>query len=126
MVESALHPRTGFFHDNELIPIYENFCVAFHLIRQNKVAEVQEGRRLLERLFAFQAPDGNFPLYLHDYPRCFQSVMALRIAPILYHLLQIKGAEFFPSMEGASFAVFSNTRIKKPLSRRFGSAVIWP
>lgn len=50
---------------------------------------VREGKDLLERLYAFQVPRlGNFPNYLHEYPRCYSSIQPLRIAPILLYLLK--------------------------------------
>lgn len=91
-------PRTGFIHlfcdqpGGDTIPIYENFCFALALIRQKTAEGVSEGKDLLERLFAFQASsatlwEGNFPVYLHDYPRCWNSLQPLRIAPLLQMLL---------------------------------------
>ena len=65
---SLLRPFTRLIHrnDNELIPLYDNFCFAIALIRQKSVEGVREGQALLERLYAFQAPKGlpcagNFP-----------------------------------------------------------------
>ena len=92
-------PRTGFVHlfngqaGGDAIPIYENFCFAIALIRQRTAEGVLEGKDLLERLFAFQAPagfawEGNFPVYLHDFPRCWNPLQPLRIAPLLVQLLR--------------------------------------
>jgi hypothetical protein len=84
--------RTGFLHlfngqmPAETIPLFENFCFAILLIRQKTVEGVTEGKKLLERLYAFQAPDG-FPVYLHDYPCCYNRIQPLRIAPLLKQLL---------------------------------------
>ena len=91
---SCLGPTTHLIHQSglELIPIYENFCYAIALIRQRSVEGVTEGKELLERLYAFQAPkglawSGNFPLYLHEYPRCFCPLQSLKIATLLHQLL---------------------------------------
>jgi hypothetical protein len=78
---------------SDTIPAYENFCFALALIRQKSAEGVSEGKDLLERLYAFQAPDstvwkGNFPTYLHDYPRCWNPLQSLRIAPLLKMLLR--------------------------------------
>lgn len=93
-------PRTGFIHQfldrpgGDTIPLYENFCFALALISQKSVEGVGEGKDLLERLYAFQAPasfslwEGNFPVYLHDFPRCWDSLLPLRIAPILQRILR--------------------------------------
>lgn len=84
--------RTRFVHQEEVIPLYENFCFAFALFRQKTTETVTEGKELIERLLAFQAPDGNFPVFLHDYPRCFDHQMGLRVAPILIYLLRQFGS----------------------------------
>src|SRR5689334_5032749 len=81
--------RTRFIHDEELIPLYENFCFALALFRQKTAACVTEGKELIIRLLAFQAVDGNFPTYLHDFPRCFDFQMSLKIAPIFIYLLRL-------------------------------------
>ena len=96
---SCQSPRTGFIHlfmdqpGGDTIPVYENFCFALALIRQKSADGVSEGKDLLERLYAFQAPDttlwkGNFPVYLHDFPRCWNPLQALRITPLLKMLLR--------------------------------------
>jgi hypothetical protein len=86
-------PRTGFVHhfwgDGEFldtIPLYENFCFATALYRQKTVESVSEGKELLEKLLAFQAPDGSFPIYLHEFPRCHDWMQGLKIAPFLIQL----------------------------------------
>ena len=106
---SCQSPRTGFAHlfageaGGDAIPIYENFCFAIALIRQKTAEGVYEGKDLLERLYAFQAPEsfpwaGNFPIYLHDFPRCWNPFQPLRIAPLLIQLLRefghVLGEEF--------------------------------
>jgi hypothetical protein len=86
-------PRTGLIHYfNELeeytdtIPLYENFCFAIALYRQKTVESVLEGKALLERLLAFQTLDGNFPIFLHEFPRCYDRMQGLKIAPLLLQL----------------------------------------
>jgi len=85
--------RTGFIHffpgeeqAADTIPLYENVCFALALFRQRSVEAVREGKDLLERLFAFQGAEGNFPVYLHEYPRCYDPWMALKIAPALFQI----------------------------------------
>ncbi len=72
-------PQTGlihhFYHSQEdephrTIPLVENLLFSLALFRSRTVENVEEGKSLLERLLHFQAPEGNFPLYLHDYPEC--------------------------------------------------------
>jgi len=96
--------RTGFVHDGETIPLYENFCFALALFRQKTAESVTEGKELIARLLPFQVPEGNFPFYLHDYPRCFDFQMGLKVAPILIHLLRLFGpvlGELKPVLEAA-------------------------
>lgn len=90
---SCQSPKTGFVHlfdgqpSWDAIPVYENFCFALLLFRQKTMEGVQEGKKLLARLYAFQSPTGNFPLYIHDFPRCYSPILPLRIAPLLKQLM---------------------------------------
>lgn len=82
-------PRTHFVHNiPDTISFFENFCFAFALFRQRTKEAFLEGKEIFERLLAFQTPDGNFPVYLHDYPRCFDRFFPLKIAPIFVHALR--------------------------------------
>lgn len=86
-------PRTGFVHYfpgldefSDTIPLYENFCFVSALYRQKTVESATEAKDLLERLLGFQTHDGNFPVYIHEYPRCRDRMQGLKIAPILLQL----------------------------------------
>lgn len=105
-------PRTGFVHlfageepSQDTIPVYENFLFAFALFRQKTAESVLEGKELVERLVGFQTECGNFPTYLHDFPRCWDHSLPLKIAPIAVHLLRafgsILGAELKELLEKA-------------------------
>lgn len=92
-------PRTGFVHcfpgDERVvdtIPVYENVCFALSLFRQKTSESVLEGRALLERLLAFQTEDGNFPAYLHEFPKCRDSSMFLKVAPLLVQIMRRFGS----------------------------------
>src|SRR3990167_7288503 len=80
-------PRTGFVHmhpdeaASDTIPIYENFCFVLALFRQKTAESVSEAKQLLERLLCFQTSNGNFPLYIHDYPRCWDLLLPLKLGP---------------------------------------------
>ena len=102
-------PRTGFVHcfpgDERIadtIPIYENVCFALSLFRQKTSESVLEGRSLLERLLAFQGKDGNFPVYLHEFPKCRDASMSLKIAPLFVQIMRrfgsLLGAELKENM----------------------------
>lgn len=81
-----VHSFEGFEEHTDTIPLYENFCFVLALYRQKTVESVLEGKDLLEKLLAFQAPDGNFPIYLHEFPACKSSLQRLKIAPLLIQL----------------------------------------
>ena len=92
-------PRTGLLHyfpqdetASDVIPLYENFTFALVLMRQKTAESVLEGKEILERLLHFQTPEGNFPLFLHDFPKAWEFHLPLKIAPILIFLLR----EFSP------------------------------
>ncbi len=76
-------PRTKFIHLDDTVPIFENFCFAMALLRSQTVEGVMEGKELIERLIGFQTPDGNFPIHLHEFPKCYDSWMGLKVAPVL-------------------------------------------
>ena len=90
-----LSPRTRFVHlfpneeTSDAIPLYENFCYALALFRQKTAESITQGKDLIARLLPFQTQEGQFPLYLHDYPRCHDFQAPLRIAPILIYLLRL-------------------------------------
>lgn len=99
-------PRTGFVHyfpfdegQTDVIPLYENFCFAAALYRQKTVEAALEGKELLERLLAFQTPEGNFPLYLHEFPRCKDRMQGLKIASILVQLQRHFSSVLPPSLK---------------------------
>ena len=86
-----------------MIPIYENGCFVLALFAQKKVEEILEAKDLLLRLLAFQTEEGNFPIYLHDFPRCYDAHLGLKMAPLLLRLLRefelVLGAELKKRIE---------------------------
>ena len=61
-------------------------------MRQKSAESVLEAKELIERLLHFQNTEGNFPLFLHDYPTAWDFLAPLKIAPVLLCLLR----EFTP------------------------------
>ena len=110
-------PRTGFVHlyyGNETaadtIPIYENFCYVLALLFQKKGETVLEAKKLLARLLPFQIEEGNFPIYLHDFPQCYDIYLGLKIGPILLKIRNFKavlGEEIFEKIDRALRKLFS-------------------
>lgn len=76
----------------ELISIYDNFCFAMALLEQRRGDDVGEAKELLTRLLEFQTREGNFPVYLHDFPNCSDALQRLKVAPFLARALQDFGA----------------------------------
>jgi len=119
MVELALHSgrkrqskQTGFVHycyesstsdPHDTIPLVENFCFALALFRSRLVESVQEGKRLLEKLLAFEI-GGNFPLYLHEYPHCKDIYLSIHLFPALFWIEKdfhsILGEELLVKLQG--------------------------
>lgn len=92
--QKRVSPRTGFVHLHpheeiaDTIPIYENFCFALALFRQKTKESVLTGIELVEKLLPFQTQDGNFPIFLHEYPKCHDYHMGLKVGAILTILLR--------------------------------------
>lgn len=98
-------PQTGYIHYyyhaqaeeiHHAIPIYENFCFALALFRSRLMENVQEAKKILEGLLAFQHLDesdfqGNFPVYLHDYPLCRDRLLSIHLLSPLYWILKSFG-----------------------------------
>jgi hypothetical protein len=72
----------------DTIPVFENFCFALALFRQKSSESVLEGKEIIERLLAFQTEEGNFPVFLHEYPKCWDFHLGLKIAPVIIHVLR--------------------------------------
>lgn len=81
-----LHLHRSDFFSFETIPVYENFLFAKALFHTKVADFVLEARAILEKLFAFQVEGKNFPIYLHEFPKCYDLVQALRIATIVRQL----------------------------------------
>lgn len=123
-------PRTGFVHTfrgndeaRDVIPIYENGCFVLALFAQKKAESIIEGKDLLSRLLAFQTEEGNFPTYLHDFPRCYDAHLGLKMAPLLLLLLRefesVLGAEIKQKIETSLqkiLAHVSQRRSERPLA----------
>lgn len=110
--KARVSPRTGFLHFNpqdpsawDTIPVYENFCYAFALFRQKTQDSVLAGKDLIEKLMQFQTIDGNFPSFIHEYPKAWDPHLPLKIAPIFVHILRDFGGvlqtAFKQSLENA-------------------------
>ncbi len=84
--------QTGFVHfchqsedrlTHDTIPVLENALFALSLFRSRLSDNVLEGKGLIEKLLAFEV-EGNFPTYLHEYPKCLDPYLGLRLLPVLF------------------------------------------
>lgn len=66
----------------DTIPVYENFCYVLGLLRTRKGESILEAKSLLERLLPFEI-SGNFPIYLHEFPRSHRRSLGIHILPLL-------------------------------------------
>jgi len=112
-------PQTQFVHlyhgeadsKAQTIPILENILFVLALFRARLVEPVQEGKVLLKHLLAFQKRDGsddngNFPVYLHEYPHCQDPALGLLLLAPFYWILDqfghILGADLKQDLEEAA------------------------
>ncbi len=77
-------PSTSF---QDSIPILENFLYAYALMRSKTAQNILEGKELIERLLHFEK-DGNFPVYLHEFPICRDSQFSSQLLPVIFYLLK--------------------------------------
>ena len=86
--------QTGFIHYNyhakdgrhDTIPVIENACHILELLRTKQAEKLYEAKFLLEKLLAFQTPSGNFPQYIHEYPMCYDGLIAFHLLPPFFHI----------------------------------------
>jgi len=71
----------------DTIPTRENFCFALALLRSRAADNIQEAKELLERLLSYQV-EGNFPIYLHEYPTCYDRWRAAEILPSMIWIIR--------------------------------------
>lgn len=81
--------ESGFVSLDSGYPIYENFLFCLALFRKKEHEAIFEAKRLLERLLYFQQNfadvpwQGNFPLFLTDFPYCKEHLQAARCMHVL-------------------------------------------
>ncbi len=91
--KSALSPQTGYIHLNyesddryDTIPLLENFCYVLALLRSRIAENVLEAKAFLEKLLIFEV-EGNFPIYLHEFPQCKDRAFSLELLPIFHWMV---------------------------------------
>lgn len=110
-IHLCYHPEEEERHDT--IPLTENFLFALALLQSRTSENILEARAILERLLNFQASDGNFPVYLHEYPNCRDRCVGANILPALYWMLKIfhgvLGSDFHPKLRKATQALLQHS-----------------
>ncbi len=86
--------QTGYVHhcyeneggdQHDTIPLCENFCFSLALLRSKQTDNLMEGMALLSKLLKFEV-EGNFPVYLHEFPQCKDRYLGIRLLPVLHGL----------------------------------------
>lgn len=92
-----VRPETGFFHytyhalpnvPHVTIPVYENLNWALANFQLKSQEGVLEGKRLLERLLPYQNSEGEFPVYLHEYPVVHDNFLGAYLFQPLFYILR--------------------------------------
>lgn len=128
--------QTGFIHYNyesayaaeqDTIPLFENFTFALALFSTRLSDSILEGRLLLEKLLNFEV-DGNFPVYLHEYPRCRSKSLAHRIARVLMRILTefptVLGSELKLQIENLVNKILQPSHLNPKTPEEWGEALI--
>lgn len=95
-IHLCYHPDEDDKHDT--IPVVENFLFALALLQSRTTEHIIEARTLLEKLLHFQTADGNFPVYIHEYPHCRDRFLGTHILPAFYWIHKT-----FSSVLGSDF-----------------------
>lgn len=85
--KKRLSSQTGFIQDRDAISILENFLYAYALFRSKTVENICEGKAFLEKLLAFEV-EGNFPVHLHEFPKCLDSRFSSYLLPPIFYLFR--------------------------------------
>lgn len=131
---SRVSEQTGFVHHHyhidgtpQTIPTLENFVFAYALLKNKSAETIQEAKLLLERLLNFQCFDeglseGNFPIYLHEYPLCRDRLLSINLLPVVYWITKqfttVLGGELNKKLQNATQGLISHslqTLEEKPL-----------
>ncbi len=92
--------QTGFVHHHyhidgvaQSIPVLENVIFAYTLLKNKSVETIQEAKELLEKILHFQCleeglSEGNFPIYLHEYPQCKDRLLSINLLPVFFLVIK--------------------------------------
>lgn len=74
---------------NDSIPIVENVLFALALFHTRTSENILEAKTIIDNLLHFQCQDHNFPTYLHEYPKCNERLLGVKLLAPLYWILKI-------------------------------------
>ncbi len=107
--------QTGFIHlfypdsDEDIqhtIPVVENLYYALALLRTKSSEQITEAKVLIERLLPFQNGEGNFPIYIHEFPQGKDRFLGAQLLPAFFYILKefhtILGNELKQQLEDAA------------------------
>jgi hypothetical protein len=116
-VKKRISPQTGFLHlfyedpfslHPQTIPVLENMYYVLGLCRTRLTDPILEARQLLDKLLAFEV-EGNFPIYLHEYPLCKNRSLSIELLPVLYYLERdyslVLGEDLVKKIKGLSYRI---------------------
>jgi hypothetical protein len=95
--EKRVSLQTGFLHlkyhaeheeTHHTIPLVENFLFILALFRTKTIENITRAKSLMEKLLHFQSENGNFPVYLHEYPATSDNYLSVKIYYSLYWIFQ--------------------------------------
>jgi hypothetical protein len=95
--EKRTSAQTGYLHlkyhaEHEdvqhTIPFVENFLFILALFRTKNIENITRAKGLLEKLLHFQGIDGNFPVYLHEYPVATDHYLSVQLLAPFYWIFQ--------------------------------------
>lgn len=75
--------ESHYVQEQDTLPLLENACFSLALFRTRLSENIAEARALLEKILAFEC-EGNFPVYLHEYPECRDKTLSLHLLPVFY------------------------------------------
>ena len=67
--------------------MFENLLFILALFKSKTSEQISEAKELLGKILWFQNPEGGFPTYLHEYPKCNDRCCGAQLLPIFYYIL---------------------------------------
>ncbi len=124
-----LSPQTGYVHfyaedpyniRQDTIPTIENFSYVHALFRSKLVENIQEGKLLLDSLLKFEV-NGNYPVYLHQFPTCEDTQLSSHLLPIFFYLIKdfkvVLGEALVGQIEATTSRIVKYLQSREDLSK---------